>query len=139
MHSFSLGHILCRAGMPAAAAVLLVSGCGGDGRDVIAGHDSGSTSTGSPSAAGVVLDVTGTEYAFGPSSLKASAGVTTIRFTNKGAMDHDFVIKTLGVHLTAQPGKSAEATLTLKPGTYPSTCTIPGHSQSGMHGTLTVS
>jgi len=143
MQSFSLGHILRRAGMPAAAAaaaVLLVGGCGGGGGEAMAGHDSGSTmSATSPSATGIVLDITGTEYAFGSSPLRASSGMTTIRFTNKGAMEHDFAIEALGVHLNAQPGRTAEATVTLKPGTYESTCTIPGHAQSGMRGTLTVS
>lgn len=147
MASFTPGDLLRRARMPAAAAaaVLLVGGCGGapdvaKGPDPMAEHPGGSmTSTGSPSDAGVVLDVTGTEYAFGSGSLKAAAGLTTIRFTNKGAMEHDFSIKTLGIHLKAAPGKSAEATVTLKPGTYKSTCTIPGHAQSGMQATLTVS
>lgn len=145
MSGLTFNSILRRAGMPAAAAaaVLLVGGCGGDasGDSGSSGEHSGSMkmSTGSPSAAGVVLEVMGTEYEFGPTPLKASAGLTTIRFTNKGAMEHDFSIKTLGVHLNVQPGKTAEATVTLKPGIYKSTCTIPGHAQSGMQATLTVS
>lgn len=145
MSGLTFNSILRRAGMPAAAAaaVLLVGGCGGgaSGDSGSSGEHSGSMkmSTGSPSAAGVLLEVTGTEYEFGPTPLKASAGLTTIRFTNKGAMEHDFSIKTLGVHLNVQPGKTAEATVTLKPGIYKSTCTIPGHAQSGMQATLTVS
>jgi plastocyanin len=124
--------------MPAAvAAVLLASGCAGGGS---AGQAAGPTSgAGSPAAAGVVLALTGTEYSFTPTALKASAGPTTIRFTNKGAVEHDFTIRSLGVHLTAKPGKSAEATVTLAPGTYKTTCSVAGHSQSGMQGTLTVS
>lgn len=86
-----------------------------------------------------MLTVTGAEYAFTPSALKAAAGSTTIRFTNKGAVDHDFSIDVLGVHLTAKPGKTVEATVTLKAGTYTVHCAIPGHTESGMHGTLTVS
>lgn len=138
MRTFSLSHFLRRARMPAAvaAAVLLASGCGGGSAGPAAEP---TTSTGSPSAAGVVLTLTGTEYSFAPSELKASAGKTTIRFTNKGAMEHDFVIRALDVHLVAQPGKTAEVTVTLEPGTYKSTCSVPGHSQSGMQGTLTVS
>lgn len=140
--------------MPAAvaAAVLLVGGCGGGGAGGgggasaggsggMEGHGAGPmTSTASPAAAhGIVLSVTGTEYSFAPTALRAAAGRTTIRFTNNGAAEHDFVIKTLGVHLVAQPGKTAEATVTLKAGTYKSYCSVPGHSQSGMQGTLTVS
>ena len=130
-----------RAAGPAALgalALLLVAGCGGGGSGELK-DTSPTTSTQAPAAAGVVLAVTGTEYSFGPTTLKATPGKTTIRFTNKGAVDHDFSIDALGVHLLARPGKSAEATVTLKPGTYTSHCSIPGHTQSGMHGTLTVS
>lgn len=145
MRTFSPKDILRRAGMPvavAAAAVLLVGGCGGgaSGGSGSAGQAPGpATSTGSAAVVGVVLTLTGTEYSFGPSALKASAGRTTIRFTNKGAVEHDFVIKALDVKLVAQPGKSAEATVTLAPGTYKTYCSVPGHSQSGMQGTLAVS
>ena len=120
-----------------ALALLAVAGCGGGGSGEL--KETSPTSTQAPADAGVVLTVTGTEYSFDPSTLKASPGKTTIRFTNKGAVDHDFKIDALGIELTAKPGKSAEATVTLKPGTYPSHCSIPGHTQSGMHGTLTVS
>lgn len=124
--------------MPAVVSVvLLASGCGAGDADPATGPTV--TSTGSPAAAGVVLALTGTEYSFSPSAAKASAGKTTIRFTNKGAMEHDYVIKALNVNLVAQPGKTAEVTVILKPGTYQSLCSVPGHSQSGMQGTLIVS
>jgi plastocyanin len=145
MHAFSLNGIVRRASAPmaaAAAAVLLVGGCGGSDSD--GGGSEGqaggpTTSTGTPAAVGVVLDVSGTEYTFAPATLKASAGPTTIRFTNKGVVEHDFVIKALGVKIVAQAGKSAAATVTLAPGTYKTFCSVAGHSQSGMQGTLTVS
>ena len=134
-----LSHILGRARMPAAltAAVFLVGGCGGGGSTGPAAGPS--KSSGSPAALGVVLTLTGTEYSFGPSTLKASAGRTTIRFANKGAADHDLSIDALGVHLTEKPGKTGEATVTLTPGTYTFYCSVPGHRQSGMQGTLKVS
>lgn len=143
MHAFSLNDVLRRASMPAAVAVvaLLVGGCGGGGGGSAGGaqHAGPAASTGSPAAVGVVVNVTGTEYSFAPATLKAAAGPTTIRFTNKGAVEHDFTIKALGIHLSAQPGKSAEATVTLAPGTYKTYCAVAGHSQSGMQGTLAVS
>jgi plastocyanin len=137
--AFSLHKTLRRASALAAvtAGVLLVGGCGGGG---IAAKDAGpTTSTGAPLAAGAVLNLTGTEYSFTPSVLKAAAGKTTIRFTNRGAVDHDFVIDALRIHLMTKPGKTAEATVTLPPGTYTSYCAVAGHRQSGMEGTLTVS
>jgi plastocyanin len=120
-----------------ATVVLLAGGCGGG--DTAANDAGPTTSTGTPSAAGVVLNLTGTEYAFTPAALTASPGRATIRFTNGGAVEHDFTIEALGVHLTAQPGKTVEATVTLAPGIYKSSCSVPGHLQSGMRGTLTVS
>ena len=142
MRPFS--QLLRPARIPAAvaAAVLLASGCGGGSPDQHPGTTMSNgemKSMGSPSARGTVLTLTGTEYSFSPVKLTAKAGPTTIRFTNKGAMEHDLAIDALGVKLVAQPGKTAEVTLTLKPGTYPSTCSVPGHLQSGMQGTLTVS
>ena len=139
VRTFGPHGILRRASVPAtvAVAVLLAAGCGGA---TGAAHPAGpTTSAAVPTAAGVVLNLTGTEYSFAPSALKASAGLTTIRFTNAGAVDHDFTIDSLHVHLTEKPGKTGEATVTLKPGIYTFYCAIPGHRQSGMKGTLTVS
>ncbi|MBC7596376.1 MAG: cupredoxin domain-containing protein [Kineosporiaceae bacterium] len=135
MRMFSHSHLLRRASVLAvvAAVALLVVGCGGgQGAEP-------TTSTGSTSAAGDVLSVEGTEFSFTPSTVKASAGQTTIRFTNHGGVEHDFLIDALDLHLHANPGKAAEATVTLTPGTYATYCSIPGHRESGMKGTLTVS
>jgi len=117
-----------------AAVVFVVSGCGG-------GADKGAApapASKAPAAAGAVLEVTGAEFSFAPATLKASAGKTTIRFTNKGVVEHDFTIDALNIEISAAPGKTAETTVTLAPGTYSSVCTVPGHLQSGMKGTLTV-
>lgn len=136
MHSFSLRRAVRRAGVlvAVAAAVLFMGGCGGE-----VPAKAPPTAKASPSVAGVVLSFTGAEYAFTPPTMKASAGKTTIRFTNKGVVEHDFVIDALKVKILAKPGKTAEATVTLKAGTYTFYCTIPGHLQSGMQGKLTVS
>jgi plastocyanin len=121
----------------AVVAVLLVAGCGGAASSA---HNAGQAkSAPTPSPAGVVLKLTGNEYSFAPSALTASAGLTTIRFTNGGAVDHDFSIDALHIHLTEKPGKTGDATVTLTPGTYMFFCAVPGHRQSGMQGTLTVS
>ena len=52
---------------------------------------------------------------------------------------HTFTIAALGLDLKADPGGSESATLKhLKAGTYQFICTIPGHAQLGMKGTLVV-
>ena len=141
VRAFSPLEILRRASAPGAvlAAVLLVAGCGGGGGGSAGQESAPTTTTGAASAAAGVVNVTGTEYELAPSTLKVSAGKTTIRFTNGGAIEHDFSIDALRVHLHALPGEVAEATVNLKPGTYKSYCSVPGHLQSGMHGTLKVS
>ena len=80
--------------------------------------------------------------AFVQKTLEAPAGKVTFTFTNPATYDHDFAIKGNGVQTPAtklvKNGASADLTVTLKPGTYEFYCTVPGHEQGGMKGTLTV-
>jgi uncharacterized cupredoxin-like copper-binding protein len=122
----------------AVAAVFLIAGCGGAAKSA-APEATKAAAPAPAAAAGNVLTVTGAEFSFTPKALKASAGKTTIRLVNKGVVEHDFTIDALKIKISAKPGTTSEATVTLKPGTYKSVCTVPGHLQSGMAGTLTVS
>ena len=127
-----------RAAAPAAlvAVAFLVASCGGGGESAAPKADKAPAAA---AAAGPMLEVTGTEYAFAPAPAKASAGQTTIRFVNKGLVEHDITIDALKVKIVAQAGKTAEASAALKAGTYETYCSIPGHKESGMKGKLTVS
>ena len=139
LNGLKLEDVRRRAGVSvaAASAVLLLAGCGGGA--ATGASEPAASKAPAPAAAGPVLEVVGAEYSFAPTALKASAGKTTIRLVNKGVVEHDFTIDALKVKIEAQAGKTAEATVDLKPGTYKTTCTVPGHLQSGMAGTLTVS
>jgi len=81
-------------------------------------------------------------FKYDKSTLTAKAGKVEITFTNDSPVPHDVAIKGNGV--TAGPteqisgGGTADLTATLKPGTYTFYCTVPGHEQAGMTGTLTV-
>ncbi len=72
----------------------------------------------------------------------AEAGKVTVDFTNPQPLTHDVAIedssgKTVGkTELIAEGSDSA--TVDLKPGTYTFYCTVPGHREAGMEGTLTV-
>jgi len=140
LNGMKLKDVRRRAGVSvaAASAVFLVAGCGG-GAAKGAAEPAAGKAPAPAAAAGPVLEVVGAEFSFAPTALKASAGKTTIRLVNKGVVEHDFTIDALKVKINAQAGKTAEATVDLKPGTYKATCTVPGHLQSGMAGTLTVS
>jgi plastocyanin len=81
-------------------------------------------------------------FKFSASSLSAKAGKSTFDFTNDSPLAHNFTIedssgKALGNTPTFMGG-SKSFTLTLQPGTYKFLCTVPGHAQGGMEGTLTV-
>jgi uncharacterized cupredoxin-like copper-binding protein len=75
--------------------------------------------------------------------LSTSAGSVTIKFTNKAPLPHDFVLinsknKILG-KTPVFKGGTKSFTVTLTAGKYTYYCSVPGHRQAGMQGTLTVS
>jgi uncharacterized cupredoxin-like copper-binding protein len=74
--------------------------------------------------------------------LSAKAGKVTIDFTNMSPVEHDVTVAQGNAVAGATPvfnGGSKTLTLSLKPGTYTFYCSVPGHRQAGMEGTLTVS
>jgi len=72
----------------------------------------------------------------------AKAGKVTVDFTNPQPLTHDVAIedssgKTIGeTELIAEGSDSS--VVDLKPGKYTFYCTVPGHREAGMEGTLTV-
>jgi plastocyanin len=80
--------------------------------------------------------------AYTADSATAKAGNVTIDFTNPQPLTHDVAIedssgKTIGqTDLIAEGSDSAP--VKLKPGEYTFYCTVPGHREAGMEGTLTV-
>ena len=79
---------------------------------------------------------------FNTTSLNAKAGKVTVDFTNSAPLAHNVTIaSSTGAVLGATPtfqGGTKSLTLNLKPGTYTFYCSVPGHRQAGMHGTLVV-
>ena len=93
-----------------------------------------------PYAEATVVEVTATDLAFDPSSITIDAGqATNLRLTNEGQVFHDLTIPDLDVTLAAEPGETDTAAITVDtPGTSEFLCTVPGHADAGMRGTLTV-
>jgi plastocyanin len=79
--------------------------------------------------------------AFNTTKLSAKAGKVTIDFKNPSAIPHNVVIEEDGKELAGfEPiaeGEESE-TADLKPGTYTFYCSVPGHREAGMEGSLTV-
>jgi uncharacterized cupredoxin-like copper-binding protein len=100
-----------------------------------------STSAAAAGPVAVAADPTG-QLAYVQKSLTAKAGKVTFSFTNGSPVPHDLAIGQGSKQLGATPvfsGGSKTLTVTLAKGTYQFYCTVPGHRQSGMEGTLTVS
>ncbi|HEV3094266.1 MAG TPA: plastocyanin/azurin family copper-binding protein [Solirubrobacteraceae bacterium] len=82
------------------------------------------------------------QLAYNTKTLSAKAGKVTIDFSNSAPLSHNVTVESpsgsvVGATPTFQGG-SKTLSLTLKPGTYKFYCTVPGHRQAGMEGTLTV-
>jgi plastocyanin len=78
---------------------------------------------------------------YSTTTLTAKPGKVTIDFTNDAPLEHNVTVESSGSTLGATPtfsGGSKSVTLTLKAGTYTFFCSVPGHRQGGMQGTLTV-
>jgi plastocyanin len=82
------------------------------------------------------------ELAYTTTSATAKPGTVTIDFDNPQSLTHDVAIEDSsggevgGTELIADGSDST--TVELEPGTYTFYCSVPGHREAGMEGTLTV-
>jgi len=108
--------------------------------------------------------VEATEFAFGPATIEVTAGLpVTLTLANVGSVEHDLTVQEIPLaersaaegpmeghtmsaeaeqaqlHVAAPAGQPAELTFTpTQPGTYEFACSVPGHKEAGMIGTLVV-
>lgn len=98
-------------------------------------------SEGSTAATTLKLAADPTQIAFDTTKLSAKAGEVTIDFDNPAPLEHDVAIeqdgKQIAVSETTTEG-STSVSAELEPGAYTFLCTVPGHAEAGMEGTLTV-
>ena len=89
----------------------------------------------------VEADPTG-QLAYTETKLTAKAGKTTIDFKNPSPTPHNVVIRQGEGEPLAETeivsSKEVTTSVDLKAGTYEYYCSVPGHEQAGMKGTLTV-
>lgn len=112
------------------------------------------------------ITLTAKTMTYGPSAFEATAGVPVeLTFVNEDALEHDFSVLEIPVesvsaadamsaahqmemgaaamdpmlHVAAEPGATNNLTFTpTKPGTYEFFCTVAGHKEAGMVGTMVV-
>jgi plastocyanin len=79
--------------------------------------------------------------AFNKTSLTSKPGKVTIDLDNPAPLEHNVAIdkdgEEIAVSETIAEGKTS-VSAELEPGTYTFLCTVPGHAEAGMEGTLTV-
>jgi plastocyanin len=134
----------------AALAVLGLAACGGSSSNNSTTAASTPASTapaggGGGAGGGSTVNIStpgGSTLAYDQKDVSAKAGSVTINFDNKEALQHDVAVadssgKVLGQTNLVSSG-TANATVDLQPGTYTFYCTVPGHRDAGMEGTLTV-
>jgi len=141
-----------------AAALLALAGCGSSSSSSSSSSASTAAETPTTSSASTSTPAPASEsggsekvslaansegqLAFDTKSLSAKAGKVSVDFTNSSSLPHNLTIESSsGQQVGATPtfsGGSKTLSLDLKPGTYKFFCSVPGHRQAGMEGTLTV-
>lgn len=129
-------------------AAIGIAACGGGGDDTATTPTetaSSDTTTTSGSGGGETVsfeaDPDG-QLAYTETDVTANAGEATIDFNNPSSVPHDVVIEDADGNEIARTDvitdSSDSATAELKPGTDTFYCSVPGHREAGMEGTLTV-
>jgi uncharacterized cupredoxin-like copper-binding protein len=129
--------------------LFIAAGCGGGDNkssNTTSTTPTSATTTGGSEAGGAkTVDLN--EYSIDPGSLNVAKG-TKLTVKNVGNIAHNLTIeqgsdpkkasKKLEGTSTFLGGKSEDLTVDLKPGKYAMACTVPGHRELGMVGTITV-
>ncbi len=106
---------------------------------------SGSPGTPAPAGAATLLALQANpqgQLSYNTKQLAAHAGTVTIVMTNMAPEEHNVTVAEGSKVLGATPtfvGGTRRLTLNLKPGKYTFYCSVPGHRQAGMEGTLSIS
>lgn len=134
-----------------------------NGTSTTATSGTGASTPTTPSSTGVTFSAASTQLRFQPETAVITAGqALTLTFNNPSSLQHNWVLVQPGqeqaVDAAAAP-RNGDATgldgviaaspvlatgdapvnlPALQPGTYSYICTVPGHLQAGMQGTLTV-
>lgn len=102
----------------------------------------GNTGGGGASTVKLEADPNG-QLAYTTTEATAKAGDVTIDFNNPQPLEHDVVIEDssgedVGETELISDSSTSATVKDLKPGEYTFYCSVPGHREAGMEGTLTV-
>ena len=122
-----------------------LAACGGDDDDDDGGDTAATTETTVESDGGASVSLTANpdgELAYEESTLSAPAGTVTIEFDNPASIGHDVVVEDQNANEITRTdvitGDTATAVGEFEAGDYTYYCSVDGHRDAGMEGTLTV-
>lgn len=142
--------------VPLAVGALAFAGCGGSSDNSSSNPETNSNTAteqpaesnapanGQESAKGTIKVAAdpGGQLAYEPDSLDGKAGKVKIDFTNDSPLPHDIVVDSPDGKEVAKTsvftGGSEQTSFDAKPGAYTFYCSVPGHREGGMEGTLTI-
>jgi plastocyanin len=122
-----------------ALAPFALAACGGDDEP-----ETSATEDVNPTSEAIeVSAVPDGSFAFEQSELDAPAGALNTTFTNPAPIAHDFCLEDpdgeeLGCTSLVADGDTDIAEFDVEPGEYTYFCSVAGHREGGMEGTLTV-
>jgi uncharacterized cupredoxin-like copper-binding protein/mono/diheme cytochrome c family protein len=91
-----------------------------------------------PGGPAIAAQLDAFDVGWDPKQLTIGTGPQTIAITNTGTSLHDFTIDELDIKVDLPAGETTNVEINAEPGTYTFYCSIPGHREAGMEGTLTV-
>ena len=100
--------------------------------------------TSATSEAAVKITIKGDEFSFSPVSFKVSRGAKVeLTFENVGNIPHNFWVDELGLKTKTIGSGQADTISFTAPNvpstiTYASYCSVPGHREAGMKGTIII-
>lgn len=94
----------------------------------------------SPEVAGEIVTFVASDLEFTEAPEQMPSGEVTIELVNEADVVHNVTIEELDdlEVVEAGAGETATGAVTLEPGSYTYYCSIPGHREAGMEGTVTV-
>lgn len=119
-------------------AALFTSACGGGGNNVSENNNQGNQQQQGTQAK--TINVESGEFYFKPNEITVNKGETvTLVVKNGGSVKHNISIDEFNVSRDYGPNETVRVTFTPnKTGDFKIYCNQPGHTESGMVGTLTV-
>ena len=134
--------------LPLAAASVALVACGGSSSSTdtsaSSGGGGGTTATVTKGSTVKLTANANNQLSYDQKTLNAKSGTVSIDFDNPASLQHDVAVadssgKVLGTSDLVAQGKVNLTLSNLKPGKYTFYCTVPGHRDAGMQGTLNVS